>query len=88
MANLVRFGLKNVHYAIFTEGSSGAAGTYGTPKPLIGAVQMTTTPEGDSYTFYADDVAFYATETNAGYSRSTTTSSRTSSPTRATPRAA
>ena len=68
MANLVRFGLKNVHYAIFTEGDSGAAGTYGTPKPLIGAVQMTTTPEGDSYTFYADDVAFYATETNAGYS--------------------
>lgn len=68
MANLVRYGLKNVHYAVFTEGASGAAGTYGTPKPLIGAVQMTTTPEGDSYTFYADDVAFYATETNAGYS--------------------
>ena len=68
MANLVRFGLKNVHYAVYTEGSSGAAGTYGTLKPITGAVQMTTTPEGDSYTFYADDVAFYATETNAGYS--------------------
>ena len=68
MANLVRFGLKNVHYAVYTEGVSGAAGTYGTPKPITGAVQMTTTPEGDSYTFYADDVAFYATETNAGYS--------------------
>lgn len=68
MANLVRFGLKNVHYAVYTEGSGGSGGTYGTPKPLVGAVQMTTTPEGDSYTFYADDVAFYATETNAGYS--------------------
>lgn len=68
MANLVRFGLKNVHYAVYTEGDGDGAGTYGTPKPLVGAVQMTTTPEGDSYTFYADDVAFYATETNAGYS--------------------
>jgi len=66
--NMVRFGLKNVHYAVYTEGSSGGDGTYATPKPIVGAVQMTTTPEGDSYTFYADDVAFYATETNAGYS--------------------
>ena len=68
MANMVRFGLKNVHYAVYTEGQSGGAGSYGTPKPIVGAVQLTTTPEGDSYTFYADDVAFYATETNAGYS--------------------
>ena len=66
MANMVRFGLKNVHYAVFTEGT-GAAGTYGTPKALAGAVQMTTTPEGDSYTFFADDIAFYVTETNNGY---------------------
>lgn len=68
MANMVRFGLKNVHYSVYTEGSSSTDGTYAAPKPIVGAVQLTTTPEGDSYTFYADDVAFYATETNAGYS--------------------
>ena len=59
--NLVRFGLTNVYYATYTDG------TYGTPKRIYGGVQLTTTPEGDSYTFYADNVAYYATETNAGY---------------------
>ena len=59
--NMVRFGLRNVHYATFSDS------TYATPKPIKGAVQLTTSPEGDSYTFYADDVAYYATETNGGY---------------------
>ena len=67
MANQVRFGLKNVHYSLYTEGTGSADGTYATPKALVGAVQMTTTPEGDSYTFFADDIAFYVTETNNGY---------------------
>lgn len=59
--NLVRFGLTNVYYATYTDGE------YGTPTRIYGGVQLTTTPEGDSYTFYADNVAYYATETNAGY---------------------
>lgn len=61
--DLVRFGLSNVHYA--TKSSSG---TWETPVPLKGAVQLTTTPEGDSNTFYADNRAYYVTETNNGYS--------------------
>lgn len=60
--DLVRFGLSNVHYATYTDS------TYGTPVAIAGAVQLTTTPEGDSNTFYADNRAFYVTETNAGYS--------------------
>lgn len=59
--NMVRFGLRNVHYATFSDGE------YAAPVPIKGAVQLTTSPEGDSYTFYADDVAYYATETNGGY---------------------
>lgn len=62
MADMVRFGLSNVHYALY-EGSS-----YQTPKPIVGAVQLTTTPEGDSSTFYADNRSFYVVETNNGYS--------------------
>ena len=63
MANkLVRFGLKNVHYAPEDDDSFGAIGQ------LLGAVQMTTSPEGDSNTFYADDGAYFVTETNNGYS--------------------
>ena len=66
MANgdLVRFGLSNVHYAT----QAGTGGTFETPVAIKGAVQLTTTPEGDSYTFYADNRAYYVTETNNGYS--------------------
>lgn len=60
--DLVRFGLSNVHYAV--KSSSG----YETPVALKGAVQLTTSPEGDSSIFYADNRAFYVTETNNGYS--------------------
>lgn len=62
MAKLVRFGLKNVHYAPEEEEGFGTIGQ------LLGAVQMTTSPEGDSNTFYADDGAYFVTETNNGYS--------------------
>ena len=62
MADMVRFGLSNVHYATYTNSA------YGTPKPLSGAVQLTTTPEGDSSTFYADNRSYYVVETNNGYS--------------------
>ena len=62
MADMVRFGLSNVHYATYTNSA------YGTPKPIVGAVQLTTTPEGDSSTFYADNRSFYVVETNNGYS--------------------
>lgn len=60
--DLVRFGLSNVHYA------TGSAGSFETPVALKGAVQLTTTPEGDSATFFADNRAYYVTETNNGYS--------------------
>ena len=68
--DLVRFGLSNVHYAKYTPGVSGAAGTYATPVAIPGAVNLTMSPEGDSSTFYADNRAYYVTETNNGYSGS------------------
>lgn len=73
MANKVRFGLKNVHYAAVTEavGEDGKITTsYGDVKPWIGAVSLSLSPEGNSDTFYADDYAFYNTDTNSGYSGS------------------
>lgn len=62
--DLVRFGLSNVHYAVPASAGSG----FETPVAIKGAVQLTTTPEGDSYTFYADNRAYFVTETNNGYS--------------------
>ena len=61
-ANKVRFGLQNVYIVPFAEG-----GEYGSPIKVPGAVSLTTTPEGDSSVFYADNLAYYTAVTNAGY---------------------
>lgn len=60
--NKVQFGLKNVHYAVL--GDSG----YASPKPVPGAVNLSLSAEGDMQKFYADNIAYYVTNTNNGYS--------------------
>ena len=64
--NKVKFGLKNVHYALLQEGEEGAI-TYGTPVPMPGAVSMSLAPQGDTNTFYADNIAYYVSTANNGY---------------------
>lgn len=63
---IVKFGLQNVHYALYNE----SEGTYGTPKEMPGGVSLSLSPEGDSNTFYADNTAFFQQFTNSGYSGS------------------
>lgn len=60
--NKVQFGLKDVHYAVRT-GSEFAV-----PVPVPGAVNLSLDAEGDMQKFYADDVAYFTTNTNNGYS--------------------
>lgn len=69
MANKVRFGLTNVYYAILTE-SENAAPSYGTPKRLLGAVSLDLSQEGTTNAFYADNIEFFRTEANNGYTGS------------------
>ena len=64
MANKVLYGLKNVHYALYTE----STGTYGTVKAWPGAVSISLSAEGESNTFYADNMPYFVTVSNAGYS--------------------
>ena len=64
--NKVKFGLKNVHYSVITEGVGGAI-VYGTPKRIPGAVSLSLEPRGESAEFHADDVEYYRVTTNTGY---------------------
>ena len=65
MANKVKYGLKNVHYAVITENNGEI--TYDTPKSIPGAVNLTLSPRGERTDFYADDMLYYTASTNDGY---------------------
>lgn len=64
MADKVRFGIRNVKYAVY------ANGAYGEMKNFPGAVSLSMTREGgDSSDFYADDGIYHTfAGTNGGYS--------------------
>ena len=64
--NKVRYGLKNVHYAVATEGADGKL-TYDTPVRYPGAVSLNLDPRGETSEFYADDRVYYAVTVNNGY---------------------
>lgn len=65
-SNKVKFGLKNVYYAVLTE-TAGAI-TYGTPVAIKGAVNLSLDAQGDETNFFADDTKYYNVTANAGYS--------------------
>ena len=65
-SNKVKFGLKNVYYAVAT--ISGSTVTYGTPTAIKGAVNLSMDAQGDETNFYADDTKYYNVTNNTGYS--------------------
>lgn len=64
--NKVKFGLDRMYYALATLADDGSA-TYGTPKPLRGAVSMSLEAQGENSPFYADNIVYFMGAANSGY---------------------
>ena len=66
----VRFGLKNVHYAVLSETESGGVVSYswGTPVAVNGAVSLALDESGDINNFYADNIVYYSSKGATSYS--------------------
>ena len=67
MANKVKYGLKNVYYAVATIDANNQA-TYSTPVAWKGAVNLSLDAEGDTTKFRADNIDYWIGQSNNGYS--------------------
>lgn len=70
MANKVKFGLKNVHFAKLTQATPGGTPTFATPVAWPGAVNLTLDAEGSLDPFRADNTDYWVSSSNNGYSGS------------------
>lgn len=68
-SNKIRYGVSNVHIAKANISATGKV-TYETPVALPGAVSVSLDPEGETSPFYADNIVYYRSNTNNGYTGS------------------
>lgn len=68
MANKVKWGVRNLHYATRTVSGTPETVTYGTPVKIAGTVNISLSPEGEDTPFYADDMEYFRVMANNGYS--------------------
>ena len=66
--NKVKYGLKNVYYAIAEIDEATNTATYGTPKPWKGGVSLSLDQEGETTKFRADNIDYWVGTSNNGYS--------------------
>ena len=63
----VKYGLKNVHYAVATIDEINNTATYGPVKPWPGAVNLSMDPQGGTNVFRADNIDYWTGQSNTGY---------------------
>lgn len=68
MANKVKYGLKNVYYAVATIDPATNTATYDTPAAWPGAVNLSLDAEGNTTKFRADNIDYWVGQSNNGYS--------------------
>lgn len=66
--NKVKYGLKNVYYALATIDPTTNAATYAAPKAWPGAVSLSLDAEGGTTKFRADNIDYWIGQSNNGYS--------------------
>ena len=62
--NKVNFGIENVYYSVLTEGTTNS---WATPVHVPGAVSITLDSNTTSTPFYADNITYYSSFANNGY---------------------
>ena len=67
MADKVKFGIKNVHVFPITAWNDGVP-TYGNVINIPGTVSLSLDKQGDTNDFYADNIKYYTSVANNGYS--------------------
>lgn len=67
MSNKIKYNLKNVHAAILSHDTEGGY-TYGSPRPIPGAVSLNMDAQGETTPFYADGIVYFRSVSNNGYS--------------------
>ena len=67
MANKIRYGLKNVYFAVATIDNATNTATYAEPVAIPGAVNLSMDAQGDTTPFYADNIEYFVPAANTSY---------------------